>query len=185
MYLNRKIALATSFHIPNGGKDANTLIKTIKNRNMQAKLEIWNDDRVDWKQYDIVLLHTPWDYTSHITTFRRWITELKEHVTFINPTELILWNTNKRYLLDLQNKGVNIPDTVVITKGSELLDQGVNEFPIVVKKLVSAGGRGNWLCQNRQDLAQLYKRRHYMGNHCCCRPMSLPFKQKENTLRSV
>jgi hypothetical protein len=155
----KKIAIATSVLFPNGGKDTKTLLATFHQHGLQAELVMWNDQQVDWKQYNTVFLHTTWDYILHVDEFRDWIKELDPYLSFLNPKELILWNMDKRYLLDLQAKGVTLPHTSFFETGSDLLTQ--KDFlikPVVIKKVVSAGGRGNWLCRNQTELRQIIER---------------------------
>lgn len=150
----KKIALVTAKHIPQGAEDTNRLMNHIHDRDWISELVIWNDPKVNWQQYDIVFLHTAWDYILHEDEFRRWIQKLSSYVSFINPTELVLWNIDKRYLFDLQKNGVNLPDTRCFDTGNELLERK-NSYPIVIKKVVSAGGRGNWLCHDRKELSAI------------------------------
>jgi glutathione synthase/RimK-type ligase-like ATP-grasp enzyme len=126
-------------------------MKCINERGWVSELVIWNDPQVNWQQYEKVFLHTAWDYILHVDGFCRWIQQLSSDVSFINPTELILWNMDKRYLFDLKEKGINLPYTLTFDSGLELLERK-NQYPVVVKKVVSAGGRGNWLCHNPEEL---------------------------------
>ncbi|MXQ53055.1 ATP-grasp domain-containing protein [Shimazuella alba] len=157
--MEKKIAIATSVLFPDGGKDTKTLLATFHRMGCQAELVMWNDQQVNWEQYDIVFLHTTWDYILHVDEFRDWIKELDAYLSFLNPTELILWNMDKRYLLDLQAKGVTLPHTSFVETGSDLFAQkDLLIKPVVIKKLVSAGGRGNWLCHNQTELHQIIER---------------------------
>lgn len=152
-----KVAIVTSKHIPQGAMDTNKLIDSINKRVMIADLVIWNDPKVVWNQYDTVFLHTAWDYILHENEFRRWIQQLDSYVSFINSTELILWNLDKRYLFDLQENGINLPHTWCFNTAQELL-KWENSYPVVIKKVVSAGGRGNWLCHNRKELNEIIRK---------------------------
>src|SRR4051812_25228278 len=96
----KKVALVTALHIPNGAKDTKPLLDSINKSGRTADLVIWNNPQVDWQQYDTVFLHTAWDYILHVEAFCKWIEQLDTHLSFINPTDLILWNIDKRYLLD-------------------------------------------------------------------------------------
>ena len=66
-----------------------------------------------------------------------------EHA-FINPAELMLWNSHKGYLCDLQNWGINVIPTIICsTKTSEILTalerQDWPEF--VIKPAVGQSGK--------------------------------------------
>lgn len=158
----KKIALVTAKHIPQGAKDTNRLMNCFRDRGWIAELVVWNDPKVNWQQYDIVFLHTAWDYIQHADEFRRWIQQLSSRVSFINSAELVLWNIDKRYLFDLQEQGINLPDTRCFDTGSELLESE-NSYPIVIKKVVSAGGRGNWLCHDGKELSAIIQQENLHG----------------------
>lgn len=61
----------------------------------------WDDPDVDWSRYDIALLRTTWDYHSRIGEFLAWVDRASEETRLVNRPEVIYWNANKRYLLDL------------------------------------------------------------------------------------
>jgi glutathione synthase/RimK-type ligase-like ATP-grasp enzyme len=159
---NKKIALATSAFLPQGSKDTPLLLKSLQQGGYQAEIVVWNDNAVDWESFDVVFLHTVWDYILHIDDFRDWINRITDNVSFINDADLILWNSDKRYLFDLQAKGVKLPDTAAYEKGSELITNKEISYPIVVKKVVSAGGRGNWLCHDHTALIDVIREQNLL-----------------------
>ena len=52
-------------------------------------------------QSQFILPLAAWDYANFYDEFTQWIKQHKN--AFINPTELMLWNSHKGYLCDLQN----------------------------------------------------------------------------------
>jgi hypothetical protein len=46
-----------------------------------------------------------------------WLEKTAELTQFINPISLLKWNMDKHYLRDLQQNGIEIPDTIFIEKG--------------------------------------------------------------------
>ncbi len=52
-----------------------------------------------------------WDYANFYDEFTQWIKQHKN--AFINPAELMLWNSHKGYLCDLQKLGVNVIPTII------------------------------------------------------------------------
>jgi len=82
-----------------------------------------------------------WDYANFYDEFTQWIKQHKN--AFINPAELMLWNSHKGYLCDLQKLGVNVIPTIICsTKTSEILTalerQDWPEF--VIKPAVGQSG---------------------------------------------
>ena len=68
----------------------------------------------------------------------------------INSTKFIKWNSTKKYLLDIENHGILIPDTLIIEGDSKLgLQQALNNFDIrfhnkdvIIKGLVDSFAEG-------------------------------------------
>jgi hypothetical protein len=108
----------------------------------------WTGD-VDWANFDLILVRSAWDYHLRADEFRAWINDLRSRSCLFNSPELLLWNIHKRYLLDLRNKGVRIPPTVLATKGSaqslkEILRvNGWNKA--VIKPAISATAYQTWI----------------------------------------
>lgn len=74
----------------------------------------WDDLTFDWSSTKTVLIRTPWDYFDRYTEFKKWFQETKTKTNFINTHNLIDWNIDKHYLLDLQKAGVHIPKTLFV-----------------------------------------------------------------------
>ncbi len=99
--------------------------------------------------FDLALIRTPWDYFLRPDEFVAWLTTLA--VPVVNPVDVLLWNVDKRYLLDLSERSAaEIPATVVIDAderpraANALLDRLSNgpDEPVdraVLKPVVSGG----------------------------------------------
>ena len=78
-------------------------------------------------QSQFILPLAAWDYANFYDEFTQWIKLHKS--AFINPAELMLWNSHKGYLCDLQNWGINvIPTLICSAKTSEILSTFRNRF---------------------------------------------------------
>ena len=76
------------------------------------------------KHYKVIFILplAAWDYANFYNEFTQWIKLHKS--AFINPAELMLWNSHKGYLCDLQNWGINVIPTIICsTKTSEIFDR--------------------------------------------------------------
>lgn len=103
-------------------------------------------------QSHFILPLAAWDYANFYNEFTQWIKLHKS--AFINPAELMLWNSHKGYLCDLQNWGINvIPILICSAKTSEILTalerQDWPEF--VIKPAV--GQSGNLVTKLKQGEA--------------------------------
>ncbi len=77
----------------------------------------WDDPDFDWAETRCVLFRTPWDYFNRYDEFAPWLETAGKVTKFINPIEVINWNIDKHYMLELENAGINIPPTVFIEPG--------------------------------------------------------------------
>ena len=103
----------------------------------------WEDDAVDWFAHDLVVVRTPWNYVEEEPTFRRFLDRFRGAATFWNPVELLEWNIDKHYLVDLAAHGVPVVPTRYVD-GSAAIDDALGAFDapeLVVKPTVSAGSR--------------------------------------------
>lgn len=95
---------------------------------------------VDWSQFDAVVVRSTWDYQDHLNEFVEVLERINNSQTpLANPIELMRWNVNKRYLFDLQSRGIEIAPTL-IASGSDLetcFDQ-LDSEEIVIKPIVGA-----------------------------------------------
>ncbi|WP_434047468.1 MULTISPECIES: ATP-grasp domain-containing protein [Sorangium] len=104
----------------------------------------WRDPEVDWARFDAVLPKACWDYVERSTEFFAWQDRLRDiGARLVNPAELIRWNGDKRYLLELRRGGASVAPLVYVERGAhrdlraELSSLGWGE--IVLKPAISAG----------------------------------------------
>lgn len=97
---------------------------------------VWDDPAVDWGAFDLVVLRSPWDYTDRRDAFVAWVESLGDRV--LNPAEVVRWNTDKRYLADLDAAGLPVVPTTFLEPGAVVV---LPDGPCVVKPAISAGSR--------------------------------------------
>ncbi|MEU4392234.1 hypothetical protein [Kribbella sp. NPDC023855] len=102
--------------------------------------ETWSDPSVDWSSYDAVLLRAVWDYHRRHLEFTEWLGQLdKAGVKVLNDSDLVRWNSDKRYLLELRERGVAIvPSQVAAGACLREVVAGLDGQEIVIKPTVSA-----------------------------------------------
>lgn len=74
-----------------------------------------------------------------------WVTTVSQQTRLHNAAEIILWNVDKRYLLDIQSAHVPIIPTVYVPAREENLEKVLKKFgggEIVIKPAVSIGAIG-------------------------------------------
>ncbi|MEU6749099.1 hypothetical protein ABZ914_23015 [Spirillospora sp. NPDC046719] len=101
-------ALATCAHLPEGSDDARMLAAALTGLGVAADIAVWDDPAVDWSRYDLVVVRSTWDYTDRREEFLTWAESLPG---VLNPADVLRWNTDKRYLRDLEAAGVPVVPT--------------------------------------------------------------------------
>lgn len=95
----------------------------------------WDDPAVDWDAVGLAVVRSCWDYSWRLGEFLAWAGSVPR---LRNGVELLRWNTDKRYLRDLERAGLAVVPTLWNpARADELPDAG--EW--VVKPSISAGSR--------------------------------------------
>jgi hypothetical protein len=136
-----RLAIATCAQLPQVYPDDVYFVSQLERLGVRPTVCVWNDPSVDWTVFDAVLIRTVWDYFQHYAAFLAWLDTLDRlGVSTINDTRLIRWNSEKRYLLDIEQQGVPIIPTRVAPAGrlQETL-ASATEDELVIKPSVSGG----------------------------------------------
>ena len=97
------------------------LIEALKNQGLNSERKSWSDEEANWGNAEFLLFRTTWDYFSRFDEFKTWLNRIESRVKTINPLKTIRENIDKKYLLKMNRRGVEIPQTVLIQKG-EIID---------------------------------------------------------------
>jgi len=111
------------------------------------KFEIWSDTTVDWSQYACLLLKSPWDYFDRYEEFLAWCKQIQDlGIPVYNDLETVIWNSDKKYLKEIEEKGFPIVKTKFLEKGESAADvytcfalYDVQE--LIIKPTVSGGAK--------------------------------------------
>lgn len=136
-----RLAIASSKQFPTVHQDDVHLMATLERLGVQTTVCVWNDPQVEWTAFDAVLIRTIWDYFEHYAAFRAWLDMLDRlEVITINDANTLRWNSDKRYLLDLEQQGVPVIPTH-IAQGSGLQDalSSMSGHDVVIKPTISGG----------------------------------------------
>lgn len=73
----------------------------------------WSSVGVQWKNFDAVVIRSTWDYQKQPEAFLNVLEVIEIHgVPLFNSLEYCRWNMNKKYLGDLERRGVRILPTL-------------------------------------------------------------------------
>lgn len=114
----------------------------------------WSDPAIDWPGFDALLIRQTWDYFERFAEFRAWLDRIEGRVRVVNPVDVIRWNADKRYLVDLAADGVATVATRVVPRGAgaeplAAVMDGAGWDEVVIKPAVSGAGRETYRIRRR------------------------------------
>lgn len=130
------VTFATCADLPDGDEDAPGLGRALTDLGVEPRWQVWNDPAAVWTP-GLVVVRSTWDYTQSPQRFLDWSRSVP---LLANPAEVIAWNSDKVYLLELERAGIPIVPTAAVRPGDGLPAASAAEF--VVKPSVGAGSRG-------------------------------------------
>jgi len=131
------IALVTAERARERDEDIPLLIDALAALGLPAQAVVWDDPAVDWASFALAVVRSTWDYAARRDEFLAWTGRAARATRVLNPPAVLRWNTDKRYLAELQERGIPIVPTRWIAPGD------ATEIPfageVVVKPSVGAG----------------------------------------------
>ncbi|HEY9260624.1 hypothetical protein [Chitinophaga sp.] len=150
--MDKKIALITYQQQTGGVADpeADLLLQFLRGKGLDITTIVWNAPNINWEEYDVAIIKSPWDYHEQIDAFYAWLKVLEQAgVQLLNPADTIVWNSNKKYLLEIAAAGLPIIPSSLLEKGTVPDWQSFFRLwdtdKIVLKPCVSAGARNTLL----------------------------------------
>ena len=142
------VALVTAREARGLDEDMPLLEAALEAAGARSQMVDWDDAKVDWGAFDLVLLRSTWDYTDRLREFLVWVDCAASRTTLLNPPSVVRWNTDKHYLAELARAGVPVVPSTFIEPGEsadlalhEFLGRHPNSAEFVVKPSVGAGSR--------------------------------------------
>lgn len=128
--------------------DDELAVEPFRELGWQVEFIPWTADET-WSRFDAVLIRSTWDYFIHLETFLAVLERIHDATTLLNPLDVVRWNMRKTYLLDLQERGVEIVPTFVggglAPNSIEALFAQLQADRIVIKPVVSGGAYRTFL----------------------------------------
>ena len=113
-----RLALATCSNLPDWEVDDLPFHQAIVDAGIEMERPIWDDPAVDWKSFDLVLIRTTWDYQEKQLAFNAWAERISAETRLVNPVNVVVWNTAKTYLRDLESMGAPLTPTRWLDQGT-------------------------------------------------------------------
>ena len=112
------IALATYSGLPDWEVDDQPLHAALEERGHTLVQPAWDDPKVDWPSFDMLLPRTTWNYHLAHESFIAWLTAMDTVTCLMNPLPLLLWNLDKQYLAELEQHCAPVIPTSWLQKGT-------------------------------------------------------------------
>jgi glutathione synthase/RimK-type ligase-like ATP-grasp enzyme len=116
-----KIALLTCKKLPNLTESDQLLIPALAKHSINAKAVIWDDETVNWTDFNYLIFRNTWDYYEKQQEFDFWLEKIEKlGIKTLNSISIINQNKHKFYLRDFQKQGITILPTIFIDKTEDL-----------------------------------------------------------------
>ncbi|ABF42870.1 conserved hypothetical protein [Candidatus Koribacter versatilis Ellin345] len=108
----KSIAWVTYKALNDIAPDDRIAAEAVRRPGVRVEPLVWDDPAVDWSAYDAVVIRSCWDYQYTPEKFVAWLDALeRSSARVFNPLPVVRWNHDKKYLRDLEQRGVEIAPT--------------------------------------------------------------------------
>ena len=132
-------------------------------RGVQVDNVSWRSRTVNWDDYDMVIIRSPWDYQQAVDAFMTVLEAIDASTAVLwNPIDVVRWNVRKTYLQELHDRGITIVPTQFMQSPTDSQIRGMFEVfetdQIIIKPVVGANANDTfWLRpdSSASDLQQI------------------------------
>jgi hypothetical protein len=136
------VLFATYAERPGLTEDDQLFARALELRGARVSAAVWDDSAAACSSAAAVVIRSTWDYHLRRADFLAWIDRVSDATTLHNDARVVRWNSHKRYLAAIAERGVPVIDTVFADAHTSLDLRGVARAygwtDIVVKPAVSA-----------------------------------------------
>ena len=136
--------LATCATWPELSSSDQALADALRARGLAVEVAPWNGAFAPFAAAAAVVIRATWDYHTALDDYRAWLGRLDPARTF-NAPDLVRWNLDKSYLLDLAARGAHVPASRIVPADGLALARAMHDLGLtdaVVKPTVGASGVG-------------------------------------------
>ena len=140
------VTIATHAEMPEGSTDDRLLAEAIAAAGARVRLAVWNDGGIDWAASRLTVIRSTWDYHLDPAGWFAWLDAASAGTRLVNAATILRWNSDKRYLLELERAGVPIVPTEHAKRGDAVdlaARCGARGWTdVVVKPAIGASAKG-------------------------------------------
>ena len=138
-----------AYDSPTVESEDDKLLLFLKEKGLNIEKVIWNDEQINWENYQLAILKSPWDYFDLYEDFKSWLNLLEgKNIRLLNQIDIVRWNADKHYLKEIELAGLNITPSIFITNSDEInLNAFFDKFntdKLIVKPCVSGGAKNTF-----------------------------------------
>lgn len=125
------------------------LFSLLSQKGLDIHRAIWDDPKVRWEDFGLVLIKSPWDYFEKFSQFNQWLDKIAAAgIRMLNPYSIIKWNSDKHYLQEMISDGFDVIPSAIIESGAianlaPFFSQ-FNTQQLIIKPCVSGGARNTF-----------------------------------------
>ena len=132
------IALVTTHEARGHDKDLGILSRALDASGAEWEIVDWDDQHIDWSRFSIAVLRSTWDYHERLGEFLVWARGVGARTQLFNPLDIVQWNVDKRYLIDLAGASIDVMPTTFVSRPTDLAAVDLTR-DVIIKPAVSAG----------------------------------------------
>ncbi|HQX55370.1 MAG TPA: hypothetical protein PLP07_05540 [Pyrinomonadaceae bacterium] len=111
--MKRKLCFLTMDDIAHYVADDELAIEPLSDRGWEVSTLSWSDRAVNWDEFEIAIIRTTWDYQQRPGEFLQVLDAIdRSSAQLQNPLDIVKWNLDKRYLREMEERGVAIVPTI-------------------------------------------------------------------------
>lgn len=152
------------------GREELGLVEALSDRGFAVERIPW-DSPEDWSRFRSVVIRETWDYYLRPDEYLDALEGIERQTALWNPADMVRWNSDKEYLMDLVGWGLPVVPTTILESGfspESLATIGYDNA--VVKPAVSASAYKTFLV-DRRDPASVRNAAHQLaGVKCLVQP---------------
>jgi len=124
------------------------LVPAFEQRGAQINDVSWDDQTIDWSDYNGVIIGTTWDYCDRVDDFLKTLKDINRQVPIFNGVHLVEWNIHKTYLRELEAQGAAIVPTHWVDQLTQSeIETAFERFAcaeLIVKQQIGANAEGQY-----------------------------------------
>ncbi len=170
--MDKKVALLSMDSLENFHTYDKLLIDPMKTLGWIAEEVSWRNEKINWADYDAVIVRSTWDYQNDPEKFIKVLEKINSVSHLENDLDLMKWNMNKNYLFQLKLKGVTIVDTIWEKSLNSILANDyfsrLDTDEIIIKPNISANADNTFrlskekLKEQSSTLEKIFTQREFM-----------------------